>query len=348
MTSWGIIGCGGIARRRMVPALGECRSSKVVAVMDCDRAAAAQVAAQIDAKPYFTEADLLADPDVQAVYVATPVFLHSTQVIEAAAAGKHVMVEKPIALTVQQGEEMISACRQAGVYLTEGYMMKFHAANAKARTMVQAGDIGQVVFARAQLSCWYPPIEGAWRQDPKLGGGGALIDMATHCYDLLQFVIGSRITEVFAFTDTLTHGYPVDDSSTTLLRFENGAQAVVDAFFNVPDAAGQARLEIYGNKGSIQGEGTIGQGPSGKMVAYLGDSAADYDPQQSKDSLDVNAREIDYTPVNMYAAEMDYLSRCIESGTPPSLNTGEDGLRILRIALAAYESSRTGCKVRVS
>jgi predicted dehydrogenase len=347
MVNWGIIGCGGIARRRMVPALGECRSSKVVAVMDCEKTATDQVAAQIGARPYFTEQDLLADPDVQAVYVATPVFLHSTQVIEAAAAGKHVMVEKPIALSEQQAEEMISACKQAGVYLTEGYMMKFHAANAKAREMVANGDIGQVVFARAELTCWYPPIEGAWRQDPKLGGGGALIDMATHCYDLLQFIIGSKIAEVFAFTGTLTHGYPVDDSSTTLLRFENGAQAVVDAFFNVPDAAGQARLELYGNKGSIQGEGTIGQGPSGKMVAYLGDSAKDYDPQQSKDSLDVTVREIDYEPVNMYAAEMDYLSRCIESRTPPTLNTGEEGLRILKIALAAYESSRTGCKVQI-
>jgi len=332
----------------MVPALGECKSSRVVAVMDCDKAATEEVAAQTGARPYFTEADLLADPEVQAVYIATPVFLHATQVIEAAAAGKHVMVEKPIALTVEQAEEMISACNQAGVFLTEGYMMKFHGANAKAREMVAAGDIGQVVFARAELTCWYPPIEGAWRQDPKLGGGGALIDMATHCYDLLQFIIGSKITEVFAFTDTLTHGYPVDDSSTTLLRFENGAQAVVDAFFNVPDAASQARLELYGNKGSIQGEGTIGQAPSGKMVAYLGDSAKDYDPRQARDSLDVNAREVEYTPVNMYAAEMDYMSGCIESGTAPTVNTGEEGLRILKVALAAYESSKTGCKVKVS
>jgi len=331
----------------MVPALGECKSSKVVAVMDVDRAATEDVAAKIGATPYFTEAELLADKQVQAVYIATPVFLHSRQVVEAAAAGKHVMVEKPIALNEQQAEEMISACRQAGVYLTEGYMMKFHAAHVKAREMVQRGEIGQVVFGRAELTCWYPPIEGAWRQDPKLGGGGALIDMATHCYDLLQYIIGSRIAEVFAFTDTLTHNYPVDDSSTTLLRFENGAQAVVDAFFNVPDAAGQARLEVYGNKGSIIGEGTIGQGSGGEMVAYLGDSAAEYDPQQARESLDVNARKIEYTPVNTYAAEMDYLSRCIESDNPPTVNTGEDGLQILKVALAAYESSRTGCKVKL-
>ena len=345
MVKWGIIGCGGIAKRRMVPALPECKNSTVVAAMDVNREVTDGVAKQIGAKAYYSEADLLADPEVQAVYVATPVYLHHRQALQAAAAGKHVLVEKPIAMNATEAEEMIAACKTAGVYLTEGYMMKHHALNAKASEMVQNGDIGQVVFARAQLSCWYPSIPGAWRQDPKLGGGGALIDMATHCYDLLQYIIGSKIKEVVAFTDTLTHDYPVDDSSTTLLRFENGAHAVVDAFFNVPDSAGQARLELYGNKGSIQAEGTIGQAPTGRMVAYLSDSGKDYDPQQAKDSLDVNVREIDYTPVNMYAAELDAMSRCIEQGTCPTLSTGEDGLQVLGVALAAYESSKTGKKV---
>jgi predicted dehydrogenase len=345
MVRWGIIGCGGIARRRMVPALAECANSTVVAVMDVDKAVTDAVAAQTGARAYYSDMELLESPDVQAVYIATPAHLHHDQVLQAAAAGKHVLVEKPIALTVSDAEEMIAACKAAGVYLTEGYMMKRHALNVKAREMVQSGDIGPVVFARAQLSCWYPDIPGAWRQDPKLGGGGALIDMATHCYDLLQHIIGSRIVEVFAFTDTLTFGYSVEDSSTTLLRFANGAHGVVDAFFNVPDCAGQGRLELYGNKGSIQAEGTIGQTSCGKMVAYLGDDARDYDPQQEQFSLDVTAREIDYDPVNMYAAELDSLSGCIETGLPPRMSTGEEGLNILRVALAAYESSARGCKV---
>lgn len=315
--------------------------------MDIDRVVTDDVAKETGARGYYTEADLLADAQVQAVYIATPVHLHYDQVIQAAKAGKHVLVEKPIARTVPEADAMIRACSDAGVYLAEGYMMKFHALNEKAREMVQNGDIGQVVFARGQLSCWYPDMPGVWRQDPKLGGGGALIDMATHCYDLLQHIIGSSIKEVFAFTDTLTFKYPVEDSSTTMLRFENGAHAVVDAFFNVPDAAGQDKLEIYGNKGSIQAEGTIGQLPTGKMVAYLSDSSKDYDPRQSKDSLQVTVREIDYEPVNMYAAELDYLSECIETNTAPRLNTGEDGLCILNVAKAAYESAVTGRKITI-
>ena len=347
MVKWGIIGCGGIARRRMIPALSECKDSRCIAVMDVDKKAADEVAAQIGAKAYYTEADLLADSEIQAVYIATPVFLHHEQVLQAAQAGKHVLIEKPIALTVDEAEEMIKACENAGVYLTEGYMMKYHALNKKAMEMVKSGEIGNVVFARAQLSCWYPDMPGAWRQTPTLGGGGSLIDMATHCYDLLQFIVGSEIVDVFARTDTLTFKYPVEDSSTTVLRFANGAHGVVDAFFNVPDSAGQDRLEVYGNKGSIQAEGTIGQAPTGKMVAYLSDSSKDYDPQQAKTSLDVSVREIDYTPVNMYAAEMDYMSRCIASGTAPTFNTGSDGLKILKVARAAYESSATGKDVKL-
>ncbi len=347
MVNWGIIGCGGIARRRVVPALPECGSSKVVAVMDADRTATDEVAAEIGARAYYGEAELLADPEVQAVYIATPVYLHHGQVIQAAKAGKHVLVEKPIALTVEQAGEMIRECKAAHVFFTEGYMMKYHALHQKAREMVANGDIGSVVFARAQLSCWYPDIPGAWRQDPALSGGGALIDMATHCYDLLQYIIGSQVVDVFAHADTLTFKYPVDDSSTTIIRFANGAHAVVDAFFNVPDCAGQDRLEIYGNKGSIQAEGTIGQSGLGKAVAYLSDSGKDYDPQQAKGSLDVEARAIDFTPVNMYAAELDYLSDCIESGKVPTVNTGEDGLAILKIAKAAYESAKTGKCIKV-
>jgi predicted dehydrogenase len=331
----------------MIPALSELKDSVVVAVMDVDKTATDEVAKQIGAKAYYTEADLLADPEVQAVYIATPVFLHYNQVIQAAQAGKHIMVEKPLALTVAEGEEMIASAKKAGVLMTEGYMMKFHSLNTAAKNMVASGEIGKVVSARAQLTCWYPDMPGAWRQDPKLGGGGALIDMATHLYDLLQYTIGSRITEVVAFADTQTFKYPVDDSATTLLRFENGAHATAEAFWNVPDAAGQYRLELYGNKGSIQAEGTIGQSPLGKMVAYLGDDAKAYDPQQAPSSLDVTVRQIEATPVNMYAAEMDNLSRAIENGTAPEMNSAEEGLRILKIAKAAYESSQVGRKISV-
>jgi len=346
MVNWGVIGCGGIADRRTIPGMMEAENVKLVAVMDIDAAAVDRVASKYGVdKKYYTPEDLLADPEVQAVYIATPVYLHRDQAVAAAQAGKHILVEKPLALNLEQGQDIVAAARDHKVKITEGYMMKFQRLHQKAKTMVEEGAIGRVVFARAQLSCWYPDIPGAWRQAPELGGGGALMDMATHCYDLLCWLIGGEVKDVSALADTLTFKYPVDDSSTTLLKFDNGAHGVVDCFFNVPDAAGQDRLELYGNKGSIQAEGTIGQVAGGKMVAYLSDEAREYDPQQSKTSLDVNVREITAEPKNMYASEVEYLSDCIEHDREPEINSASEGLKVLKVALAAYESARTGRRV---
>jgi predicted dehydrogenase len=130
-------------------------------------------------------------------------------------------------------------------------MMRFHAHHLKAKEMVKDGLLGRIVLCRAQLSCWYPEIKGAWRQDMKLSGGGSLIDMGNHCIDLLEYILESRVKEVACFTDRLVQDYQVEDSATCILRFENGAQGIVDNFFNIPDNSSKNRLEIYGSKGSL-------------------------------------------------------------------------------------------------
>ena len=132
------------------------------------------------------------------------------------------------------------------------------------------------------MSCWYPQIEGAWRQDPKTGGGGALIDMATHLYDLLEYFAGP-IRRIAALTGNLVQDYRSEDASTTLLEFDSGAQATVDCFFCIPDEASRTRLEIYGSQGAILTEGTIGQSSGGKLEGILGLGDAGYDAAQNKD-----------------------------------------------------------------
>ena len=344
---WGVIGAGGIALRRTLPGMRECQFAEPVALMDVNKAAAQEAQNLTGAKYVFdTEEQLLACDEVEAVYIATPVVAHEPQFLAACEAGKHILVEKPISGTVETVERMIAAAKKAGVFATEGYMMKFHALNRRAKQMVDEGDIGKVVFCRGQLSCWYPPMDGAWRQVPEQGGGGSLIDMATHIYDLLEWIVGP-VKEVFAYCDSLVHDYPVEDSATTLLHFANGAHGVVDTFFNLPDSASQGRLELYGPLGSIQAAGTIGQMPTGDMLAYLSEAGKAYDPQQEKSSLDVAARKVEAEPVNMYGAEIDYLSECIRQDKAPKVNTLESGLHILKMALAAYESAKTGKAVKV-
>jgi predicted dehydrogenase len=220
--------------------------------------------------------------------------------------------------------------------LQEGYMMKFHGAHRAIKELLDQGRLGKVVYMRAQLSCWYPKIDGAWRQDPKLSGGGALIDMATHLYDLLIHFAGP-VQRVTALVNTLVQDYKSDDASTTLIEFKNGAQATVDCFYCIPDEASRTRLEVYGSIGSILTEGTIGQSHAGKMEGILGLGPAAYDAQQRKDVVRKFER-IPFRTVNPYTAECEYFANCVLTQTMPDINGPDNALVIAEMTEKAYGS----------
>jgi len=345
MINFGIIGAGGISQRRMIPE-GFAHSDKcrLLAVMDSVPETAQAVAKKFKVPRWFDNvSDILDLSEVQAVYIASPNKFHKEQVIAAAQAGKHVLVEKPIALTVADAEAMIAACKANGVKLMVGYMMRFHAHHNRLKEMIEAGDLGQVVFGRTQLTCWYPPISGAWRQDPAAGGGGAWIDMGSHCVDLLEMWLGP-ISRVTALSRTLTHAYKVDDSTTVLCEFASGAQGVVEVNFNVPDEAGQNALEIRGTRGVVTADHTIGQGEGGNMTAYLFNQAG-YSAAQDRSKAFI-LEPVNVKPVNMYRAELEYFADCIALDKAP-LISGEHAVHNLKIVLAAYEAARTGSVVDV-
>lgn len=343
--SLGVIGAGGIARRKTIAAILATKNCQLRALMNPSNVE--RIAAEFGVpQTYHTPEALLDDSQVEAVYIASPIHTHHDQVIAAAQRKKHVLCEKPLARTVAEAQRMVAACKANGVYLQEGYMMSFHGAHQKIRAVIESGALGRIVSMRAQLSCWYPPIEGAWRQCALTGGGGALIDMATHLYDLLEFFAGP-IRRVAALTSKLVQEYEVEDSSTTLLEFESGAHATVDCFYSIPDEASRTRLEIYGSRGSILTEGTIGQSTGGALGGILHVEGASYDPAQTKDTGRTFER-IPFEPVNPYTAQFDYFADCVLNGTPPEINSGEHGLHILRVAEAAYESAREGRFVDVA
>src|SRR5512138_192090 len=284
---WGVIGCGGIAARRTIPEFKKMvANAELVSVMDVEPQRARAVAQQF-AVPHHcaTEAELLAQ-DVQAVYIATPQHLHCRQTVQAARAGKHVLCEKPIAITPAEVDEMEAACTQSGVKFMLAWCMRQNVYNRKIRELAQSGALGRIVMGRAQLTCWYPPIPGAWRQDITLSHGGALIDMGTHCLDLLEWILDSEIVEVTGFQDLLVQKYPtpIEDTSTLVVRFRNGAHGIIDNYFNVPDAAAQNALEIFGTKGSVIARGTIGQDPTGHVRATLQPQETGYSANQVRDA----------------------------------------------------------------
>lgn len=336
--SFGVLGAGGIAYRKTIPGMLKANNCRLAAVMD--PAGVERIAEEFGVPGYATEAELLADPSVQAVYIASPVACHFRQIVQAAEAGKHVLCEKPLTLTLAQAEEAVAACRQHGVLLQEGYMMKFHGAHAKIRELIGAGRLGKLVYLRAQLSCWYPRIDGAWRQDPAQGGGGVMMDMASHLFDLLEYFAGP-VRSVAALTGNLVQDYRSEDASTTLLQFQSGAQATVDCFFCIPDEASRTRLEIYGSQGAILSEGTIGQSERGCLEGIFGLGAAGYDAAQNKDVARTFA-PIPFEPVNPYTAECEYFADCILSGRQPELNGPDNALRMMKLVEKAYASAREG------
>ncbi len=333
---WAVLGAGGIARRRTIPE-GIIPADNAALVAVCDPLCGAEVAGEfgvIHCESY----EQLLEQNIDAVYIATPTFLHHDQVIQAADAGKHALCEKPLSVDIHDAQEMIDACEKAGVKLGIGLMMRFHACHQEAKRLIDEGVIGKPVFGRAQLSCWYPPIEGAWRQDPKRGGGGCLADLGVHCIDLLEMFFG-RTRRVMAMTGQVVHPYDSEDTATVLLEFEGGAKGVVDCLFNVPDESSLNRLELYGSGGSILAEGTIGQGDPGTMTLRSGGSAAGYESKQLREGA--NGVAICPKEINVYRAQVEAFSRAVIEGVEPPVS-GEDGLWSQQVLQACYQSAKTG------
>ena len=340
---WGVIGSGGIARRRTIPeGIMPSKYARLVSVYDINKEVNENIAKEFNALAAGSILELI-DSGIDAVYVSSPVNFHLDHVTACAKAKKNVLCEKPLGLTVEEGYKMVETCNKEGVLIGVGFMMRFVAQHEVARTIINDGKIGTPVYGRAQLSCWYPPIKDAWRQDPSLGGGGSLVDMGSHCIDLLQMFFGN-IKKVSCFINNNIHSYKSEDSAVVSLFFENGAFATVDTYFCIPDNSSKNILELYGSKGSIIAKGTIGQGSSGEMVAYIENGQSHYDAQQIRITND--GMVIDPEPVNTYLAEIDNFSNAVLNNTAPWVN-GNTGIQNMKVIAACYESARRGQVVEI-
>jgi predicted dehydrogenase len=317
-------------------------NAELVSVYDINAKANVEVARQFDAIAVGSIDELLAS-DIQAVYIATPANIHCEQVLACAKAKKHVLCEKPLGMTVKETQKMIEVCKKAKVQLGTAFMMRFLAQHQVALQMIKEGKLGKPVYGRAQLSCWYPAMKGAWRQDPKQGGGGSLMDMGGHCIDLLEMFFGP-VKSVSCFIRNNVHKYKSEDSAVAMLEFKNGAIGTVDTFFCIPDNSSKNILELYGSKGSILAKGTIGQGSQGEMVAYLEGDAGDYDVKQARTSG--QALEIKPAPINIYKAEIEEFSAAILEKRQP-LNDAKIGLQSQKVLEACYKSAKTKKTVKI-
>lgn len=334
---WGVIGCGGIADRRTIPGMMLAENAELVAVMDANADAANAVKEKYNAKYAFDNIEeLLALDEIQAVYIASPVFCHKEQAFAAAKAKKHILLEKPMALTAEDSQEIADFCDAQGVKLGVGLMMRFHAYHQAMRDLIADGKLGEIVSMRGQLTCWYPDIPNNWRQDKDRSGGGALMDMGIHCIDLLQYISGLEAKEVTGFSGTQTFQYNADDSAAVVMKMNNGAFAFVDANFNIPDAAARCRLEFYGTKGSILAEGTVSQIEGGNVDVLISDDSLGYDAAQDRNEPVPLKLEVKFG--NMYTKEVESFGNAILNDTAPAI-TAKEAIALQKIVEAAYLAS---------
>ena len=225
---WGIIGVGDVTEVKSGPAFYKSDNSELVAVMRRNGDKAKDFAKRHNVAAWYDDADaLINDPNVDAVYIATPPHVHKDYTLKVAAAGKHVYTEKPMALTFAECQEMIQACEKAGVKLWVGYYRRALAKFLKIKELLDSGSIGEVQAVSVRLY-QPPPVQAntlkedlPWRVLPEFSGGGIFVDVGSHMVDLLDFFLGP-ISEVDGFAANVLGRYPAEDVVSANFRFESG------------------------------------------------------------------------------------------------------------------------------
>jgi 1,5-anhydro-D-fructose reductase (1,5-anhydro-D-mannitol-forming) len=318
---WGLVGASTIAREWMIDAIRAQPGNDVVAVLSSDAKRGAAYAAEHGIGASVTSIDaLLATPGVDAVYISTTNELHAPQAIAAARAGKHVLCEKPLAMTLGDAQAIIDACRSAGVVLATNHHLRNAASHQAIRRLVREGSIGEPLFARVFHAVRLPGHLQGWRLQKPDAGGGVILDITVHDADTLRFILDAEPVEAIAMAQG---DGPVEDAVMAVLRFDNGVLAQLHDAFNVPHAG--TGIEIHGSAGSIIGRDVMTQRSVGDILLRTA----------------AGERIVHTEPHNLYAHSLELFNAAVRGEGAPSA-TGEDGLRSLAAALAVVEASRTG------
>ncbi len=342
---FGMIGCGMISRFHH-RALCDVRGSKLVGCYDRNPDSAAKFADEVGIRAYATLDEMLADDAIDAVSIGTPSGAHMEPAVAAAKAGKHVIIEKPLEITLKRCDKVIKACAQNNVKLATIFPSRFHDASQKLKKAIDSGRFGRVTLGDAYVK-WYRSQEyydsGAWRGTWKLDGGGALMNQAIHTVDLLQWLLGDVI-EIGALTDTLSHErIEVEDTAVATLRFASGALGVIEATTSAYPGY-LKRVEIHGSAGSASiEEEDIKTWDFAKSKAS--DKAIKEAMAKSKSG---GGGASDPAAIGHHGHAMQFADfvKAIKSDGTPAVD-GHEGRKAVEIILAIYKSAQTGKPVKL-
>ena len=321
---WAIVGPGDIAERVIAPAMTATPTATLVAVFGRDRGKAKAFALRHGARRvHDCLEDLLADPYVNAVYIATPVARHAPDAIAALVAGRDVLVEKPMARTAAAAEAMVAAAERAGRRLAVCFYQRVNPRHREARRLIATGAIGRVTAARVSFSGRSRPRPGGWRFDPGQSGGGVFADQGSHAVDLLRYVLCEEVDAVAAFTATLAEPSAVEDTASALLRFASGLQAVITAHWSIedPSPVRTSVLEISGTEGTIVTWPLHDKFSRGTLLLATAEGE----------------RVIATPEMSTHVALLDAFA---SDPWPPEVATGTDGVSAMRVQEAVYTAAR--------
>lgn len=343
---FGIVGCGAISETH-ARAIALLPDARVVAVSARTPEKAAAFAARVGGEPAASTEALLARPDLDAVVIGTPSGTHAELGLRAAHGGKHVVVEKPLDVTLEAADRLIAGCRDARVTLSVISQFRFLDAVGRVRDAMAAGRFGVPTVGSAYVK-WFRPQSyyesAAWRGTKALDGGGALINQSIHAIDLLLHLFGP-VERVMAASATLAHTIEVEDTAAAAIRFASGAVGhVAGTTAAYPGQA--ARLELHGSKGSAIFDlgGTMRswefedeKGPAGvwgKTAKETGDSVVRVEGAADPKAISVENHRRQFADI----------TAAIRDGRPPAV-TGGEARRALALILAIYESASAGREV---
>jgi predicted dehydrogenase len=276
---------------------------------------------------YFNEIEKFLATDIEAVIICSENANHFEMVAAAAKAGKHILCEKPIAVTIKQAEEMIEICKRYGVILQTAFPVRFSEPIQQLKRFIDAGEIGEILSFRTTNRGQNP---GGWFIDQSLSGGGAVFDHTVHMVDIMRWLSGQEVKEVDAEVDTFFHEGPIDDAGLLTLQFENGIIASHDASWsrcsNYP-FWGDVTIEVIGTEGTISADAF-----KEHITVYNSD-------EKSVENV-FFGNDMDLGLIK------DFIET-VKEKRKPSIS-GYDGMKAMEVGLAAYESSKLRKTIKLS
>ena len=342
---FGIIGCGMISDFHSA-AIADIKNGKLVAVSSRKAENSQRLVDRYSIQAYSDYNEMLNRDDIDIVCVCTPSGAHMEPAVAAAEAGKHVIIEKPLEITLERCDDIIESCEKANVRLCAIFNSRFSDASQLVKDTVSSGRLGQLTLGDAYVK-WYRSQDyydsGDWRGSMELDGGGALMNQSIHAIDFLQYVMGP-VESIQAFTDTLAHKrIDVEDVAVAALRFKNGALGVVEGTTAVYPGS-LKKFEFSGTKGTIVLE-------EEDIITWEFEEEEPEDAeikQQFTEKKSGGGGASDPRAINHdnHRRQMINLIQSIENNIP-HLVDGREGRKAVEIILAIYQSSKAGKTVHL-